>query len=34
MGDCALALPAQIPEGSYKYIEIFKKDKKGKWQRI
>lgn len=22
MGQCALALPAQIPEGSYKYMEI------------
>ena len=22
MGKCALALPAQIPEGSYKYMEI------------
>ena len=22
MGQCALALPAQIPEGSYKYMEV------------
>lgn len=34
MGDCALALPANLPGGSYKYIEIFKKDEEGKWQRL
>lgn len=34
MGECALALPAQIPEGSYKYIEIFKKNEEGQWERL